>query len=70
MKKIPERLELSEEDIKAAIELWIKWNHEPDAKFNIVFTVNTKPLTPPPGAPMGGMSDWYTTEITAVAERT
>jgi hypothetical protein len=68
MKRIPETFELSEEDIKQAIAYWLEdvVCVENDANpFNITFSVDRVAVAPPPGAPVGGMSDFTKQVITA-----
>jgi len=72
MKRIPERFELTEDDIKEAIALWLNQEHstdEYDYSFTISFKTERKEGKPPPGAPSGGMSDWSVEVVTAIAEK-
>jgi len=72
MKKIPETFELDQEDIKEAIAFWLNSEHsdgEYDYDFEISFKTEVKSVPPPRGAPVGGMSDWNVTVVTATATK-
>jgi hypothetical protein len=61
MKKIPESYELNEDDIKAAITMWLDeqgQDDDPDieSQFEITFKTETEQVYPNTG-PFGGMSD-------------
>ena len=70
MKRIPERFELTQDDIKEAIAYWLNAEHATDSyqyDFNIEFKTETVDGKPPKGAPVGGMSDYRVTVISAIA---
>ena len=71
MKRIPEKFELSEDDIKAAIKYWIRTSQfaSKDDDFDVVLSTKTESRNPPPGAPVGGMSDYSVQVVTATAEK-
>ena len=71
MKRIPEKFELSEEDIRSAISYWLKLAHGVDSKteLDIQFSVDRVAVAPPSGAPVGGMSDFTKQAISAVAAK-
>lgn len=74
MKRIPERFELTEKDIKEAIAYWLNNSEIDDGlgleyDFNIKFNVDRVAKAAPEGAPVGGMSDWSVQTITAIAEK-
>lgn len=68
MKKVPESFELDEEDIRTAINYWLKLSYgNSDSTFDISFSVDRVAKAPPPGAPVGGMGDYSVQEISAKA---
>jgi hypothetical protein len=70
MKKIPETFELSEDDIQEAIAHWLNEEHcdgEYVYDFDISFSVDRVAVTPPKGAPVGGMGDYSVQKISAKA---
>jgi hypothetical protein len=72
MRRIPEKFELTEQDIKTAIAYWL--NHEVekegiDFTYNVDFRVERRETSPPKGAPVGGMTDYSVQVISAVAEK-
>lgn len=68
MRRIPEKYELSEEDIKEALRYWLRSRADTrDKDFDIEFSVDRVAVARPPGAPVGGMSDFTKQAITAVA---
>lgn len=71
MKKIPAQYVLTEEDIKEAITEWLNENHKDSdeewGNFKITFSQERQDRLAPKGAPVGGMSDYSVTVITAVA---
>ena len=68
MKKL-EEFHLSESDIRAAIDYWLHLAHSVDTKveLDIEFSVDRVAGPVPPGAPVGGMGDYTTQQITAKA---
>ncbi len=71
MKRIPEKFELDEDDIREAIAQWLD-NEIDDGdshEYEIVFSTEERQGKPPKGAPVGGMSDYRVTVITAVATK-
>ena len=70
MKRIPEKFELTEEDIKDAIRYWLNAEHcETISEFDVVLKVEAQNRPPPAGAPVGGMSDWTVQVVSAVATK-
>jgi hypothetical protein len=72
MKRIPEKFELTEKDIKEAIAYWLNEQEIDDGiehEFNIKFKTERVQGPVPAGAPTGGMSDWTIEVITASAEK-
>lgn len=69
MKRVPEKFELTEEDIRKAISQWLNHWHTVDAEFDIQFSVDRVNRPPPPGAPVGGMGDYSVQVVTATASK-
>ena len=69
MERIPEKLVLTEDDIKEAIQRWLASEHDIDEDVTITFHVEHKQSLP--NSPYrGGMSDFIDTAIiTATVDR-
>jgi hypothetical protein len=69
MKKIPAKYELSQDDIVLAISEWLdrEIDDGEDRVYDIQFKTEEREGKPPKGAPVGGMSDYRVTVITAIA---
>lgn len=76
MKRVPERFELDEDDIKEAITEWLNEHHNDydNCDYTIEFKTETKEVVASKNSayrgPIGGMSDpVMTTVITAIAHK-
>lgn len=68
MKHIKEKFELTEDDVKKAINYYVRQLYgRPDDKYETVLSVTREVREPPEGAPVGGMADYSVQVVTAVA---
>ncbi len=71
MKRVPEKFELDEEDIRQAIAMYLdnEIDDGDEHSYEIEFKTEMVETTPPKGAPVGGMSDYRVLVVTAVATK-